>query len=127
MFFAHGSIGVITIQTTGGINKNTNNGSIEEKFNYLINPRSQIVQSVLSVKTLMQRDPIGKHHIIVDYDDMISHPKKEIDKIYQFLNIPHYNHDFTEIGQFNMNGVRYDDVIGRDLHTIRSDGLSKSS
>ena len=45
---------------------------------------------------------------------------------YQFLNIPHYNHDFTEIGQFNMNGVRYDDsYLGRDLHTIRSDGLSK--
>lgn len=108
------------------INTNTNNGSIEEKFNYLINPRSQIVQSVLSVKTLMQRDPIGKHHIIVDYDDMIGHPKKEIDRIYQFLNIPHYNHNFTDIGQFNMNGVRYDDsYLGRDLHTIRSDGLSK--
>ena len=57
---------------------------------------------------------------------MIGHPKKEIDRIYQFLNIPHYNHDFTEIGQFNMNGVRYDDsYLGRDLHTIRSDGLSK--
>ena len=64
--------------------------------------------------------------IIIDYDDMIGHPKKEIDRIYQFLNIPHYNHDYTEIGQFNINGVRYDDsYLGRDLHTIRSDGLSK--
>jgi len=108
------------------INTNTNDGSIEEKFYYLINPHSQIVQSILSVNTLMQRDPDGNHHIIIEYDDMINHPKREIDKIYQFLNIPNYNHNFTEIEQFNVNDVKYDDsFLGRDLHTIRSNGLSK--
>ena len=74
----------------------------------------------------MQRDPHGNHHIIIEYDDMINHPKREIDKIYQFLNIPNYNHNFTEIEQFNVNDVKYDDsFLGRDLHTIRSNGLSK--
>ena len=110
------------------INTATNNGSIEEKFDYLINPHSQTVQSILSVNTLMQGDPNGEYHIIIDYDDMIRDPKNEVDRIYQFLDIPSYNHNFSEIGQFNINGVKYDDsYVGRDLHTIRSSGISKRS
>ena len=110
------------------INRITNNGSIEEKFDYLFHPHNQIVKSILSVYTLMQRDPNGENHIIVDYDDIINDPKKEIDKIYQFLDIPSYTHNFKKIKQFKINNVNYDDSsLGRDLHTLHSNSISKRS
>tara|TARA_R100001443_G_scaffold48985_2_gene61376 strand:- start:4708 stop:5499 length:792 start_codon:yes stop_codon:yes gene_type:complete len=108
------------------INRSTNIGTIEEKFNYLINPQSQIVREVLSANTLIQGDQNNEHHIIVDYDNMIDDPKKEIERIYKFLNIPPYDHNFTSIGQFSSNGIKYDDsCLGNNLHMIRSNGVLK--
>ena len=110
------------------INNATNNGTIEEKFNYLINPHSQTVQSVLSVNTLIQGDPNGEHHIIIDYDDIIHDPDKEVNRIYKFLDIPQYTHNYTKIEQFSVNGTKYDDSnLGRNLHAIRSKGILKRS
>lgn len=54
----------------------------------------------------------------VDYDDFINNPKKEIDKIYDFLEIPQYNHKFENIK--DVSGISEESLVGiKNLHTIR--------
>ena len=110
------------------IDRDTNNGSLEDKYRYLFHPERQLVKTILSVKNLMEVDPDKKMHICVDYDDIIHNPKKEIDRIYKFLDIPFYKHDFKNIKQFEVNGLCYDDsILGNGLHTIRTNNISKRS
>lgn len=54
----------------------------------------------------------------VEYDDFVNDPKKEIDKIYDFLEIKKYNHEFENIK--DVSGISEDSVVGiKNLHTIR--------
>ncbi len=59
---------------------------------------------------------------LIEYKDLVRNPKKEIQKIYKFLNIPHFDHNFNEIKQYQYNGREYNDmdVLGVPLHTIRN-------
>jgi sulfotransferase len=61
---------------------------------------------------------------IVEYNDLVLHPEETMSKIYKFLEIDNYHHNFDEIQK-----VETDDDIGlglpKDLHLIRST-LSKS-
>jgi hypothetical protein len=54
----------------------------------------------------------------VEYDDFTNDPKKEIDKIYDFLEIKKYNHEFENIK--DVSGISEDSLVGiKNLHTIR--------
>lgn len=63
--------------------------------------------------------------IIVKYDDLITNPNNELNKIEEFLNLPKYTYQFSNI----VNDTVDDDLLawGLDgLHTIRST-LKKTS
>ena len=54
----------------------------------------------------------------VEYDDFVNDPKKEINKIYDFLEIEKYNHEFENIK--DVSGISKISVTGiKNLHTIR--------
>jgi sulfotransferase len=54
----------------------------------------------------------------VDYDDFIKNPEQEINKIYDFLEIPKYNHEYQNI--VDSTGISRESLTGiKDLHTIR--------
>jgi hypothetical protein len=54
----------------------------------------------------------------VEYDDFTNDPKKEIDKIYDFLEIKKYNHEFENVK--DVSGISEDSVVGiKNLHKIR--------
>jgi sulfotransferase len=54
----------------------------------------------------------------VDYDDFISDPEREINKIYDFLEIPKFNHKYENI--VDTSGISRESLTGiKDLHTIR--------
>ena len=56
------------------------------------------------------------------YDDLVNQPDIEINKIYDFLQIPKFNHNFKSLKQFQINGMGYDDtVVGNRMHTIREE------
>jgi len=43
--------------------------------------------------------------------------EKTLKKIYKFLDIPYYNkHNYTKLGQFEVNGMSYDDKVVGDFH-----------
>jgi sulfotransferase len=101
------------------LNAATNNGSIEEKFQFLINPNSQLIKCLASIKNLKTIDPSNKMHMVVDYNDLVKFPALQIQKIYEFLEIPNYQHCFTRLDQFSHNGIPYNDsVLGDNLHFV---------
>lgn len=54
----------------------------------------------------------------VEYNDLVSDTKNEIEKIYSFLNIQLYDHNYD----FIENTLEYNDSIyGMNLHDVRSD------
>ena len=47
-------------------------------------------------------------------------------KVYNFLSLPYFKHYFTNLEQVILNGTQYNDsVVGRNMHTIRTDKVMK--
>ena len=54
----------------------------------------------------------------VDYDDFVTDPEKEINKIYEYLEIPKYNHEYQNI--VDNSGISESSLTGiKNLHKIR--------
>ena len=54
----------------------------------------------------------------IDYDDFINNPQEEINKIYAFLEIENYNHEFKNVE--DISGISENSLTGiKHLHTIR--------
>ena|SRR6056300_1685180 len=101
--------------------------TIESKLKGLMSVDGIIAKSLDSVKEALRPENINNCHIL-RYDDFIKNPEEEIMKVYSFLEIPFFNHNYKSLGQFSVNGLGYDDQsgkIGKDLHTIRTDGIYK--
>jgi len=63
----------------------------------------------------------------VKYDDLTTHPEKEIKKIYKFIDEPYFNHRFINLDQININGLSYNDnVVGTDMHTVKKEKIEKT-
>jgi len=55
---------------------------------------------------------------MVEYNDLVSRPEETMRKIYQFLEIPYYSHDFENVN--HKYRERDDDVYGlNDMHEVR--------
>ena len=62
----------------------------------------------------------------VEYDNLVKDPESEVRGIYDFYGIDHFNHHFTNLKQFNVNGTSYDDGVpgtAIDMHKIRTDKI----
>ena len=47
--------------------------------------------------------------------------------MYKFLNIPPFEHNFNTFKQFTVQNHSYDDtIVGKNLHKIKENGLSKT-
>jgi sulfotransferase len=98
----------------------------EEKCHMLMNNDGVIVKDLIGIKHLLDHQPKELYHII-DYNDFVKDPEKIIDGVYNFLKIPKYKHNFTNLNQFKVNNMNYDDtVVGTGLHTIKTDVISKT-
>lgn len=72
----------------------------------------------LSTKNIIEK--YKKNYLIIHYDSLIENTQKSIDRIYEFFKIEPFSHDFNNIKQLEINGIKYDDkVFNIDLHTIR--------
>lgn len=77
-----------------------------------------IEMNILSIASSLDPRHKGKFHFIA-YDDLLSKPEKVIDAIYDFLEIPKFKHDFSNIkGEIMPNEAA---VYGiPDMHKVRS-------
>jgi len=58
----------------------------------------------------------------IKYDDMVTNPEQVFFDLYQFLGIKPFKHNFKNLKQIEINGIRYDDtVVGNNMHTIKTE------
>ena len=99
--------------------------TIEEKISQLVDVNGGLIKSLMALQEIIK--PENKHMAcFVHYDDLVTNPEKEINKVYKFLNIPEFNHNYKNISQLKVNGISYNDsVYINNLHTLRTAGVSK--
>ena len=82
-------------------------------------------KSLWSVQNIISNK---EDYIIIKYNDFVSNPNVEIEKIFNFLKIPFKTLKTSNINKFLINNVRYnDDVFGIPLHDIRTNKIEKNS
>ena len=101
--------------------------TVEEKCDMLMNKEGVIVKELVGIKHLLDHQPKEIYHL-VEYNDLVEHPRKTIEGIYEFLGIPNFKHRFIKLNQFEVNGMKYDEtIVGEGLHTIKTDAIYKNT
>ena len=90
----------------------------------MMRPNGDIDKGLLSLASAFYPENKGMFHI-VEYNDLVFNPDETMDKIYDFLEMPHYEHNFNKIEKVEQDN---DEDLGlpKDLHNIRK-SLSQSS
>ena len=100
------------------INEATNGGTVDEKFDYLFHSEGHLSKYMRSIVDI--RNSTYFYHEIF-YDEFVNNPKETIEKFYSAFGIDNYDHDFNNISQLKLNGVKYDDTLcGNNMHKLRS-------
>jgi sulfotransferase len=90
----------------------------EEKLSMLLNKDGAIAKDLEAIKNAFNYSDICH---FVKYDDLVAQPEQEIRKVYQFMELPYFNHKFEDLQQVEVNGMKYDDtIVGKNMHNIRS-------
>ena len=105
------------------INKQGN--TVDEKLSYIMKDEGAVAKELKCIQHLMK--PENRHMAyFFKYDDFVIDPEKYIKEIYQFLEIPYFQHKFIDLDQLMINGIKYnDDFIGKNMHTIRTKEIKK--
>lgn len=62
---------------------------------------------------------IAKKCLFIKYEDLCKNPEAEIKKIYSYIGVPYYSHDFNNIKQFTKeNDVLYQPFGDHDIRNI---------
>ena len=95
--------------------------TIEEKLWMLMNTDGAIAKDLIAIQNALK--PENKHMChFLKYDELVNDTENQINKIYNFLEIPKFNHNLKSLNQFKVNGIGYDDtVVGNRMHTIREE------
>ena len=100
--------------------------TVEEKCDKLMNKDGVIVKELISVKHLLHDENKGLYKII-EYNDLVEHPKRTIESVYDYLEIPKFKHHYINLDQFKVNDMSYDEtLLGERLHTIKTDAIYKA-
>jgi sulfotransferase len=82
----------------------------------------------LAIERLQQifKEGINEKMLFIRYEDLAKSPEPELEKIYQYLEIPHFNHDFNNIEQITQEddavyGMYGDHQIRKKLEPLKSD------
>jgi len=102
---------------------------IEGQVQHLLRQNGLIHNGMSSIKNL--KDPKYKDitHFIM-YEDLVKSPEQVIKGIYKFLEIPTYNHHFTNLDKFSSNGLTYNEEwylpskVTVNLHDIKTDNIN---
>jgi hypothetical protein len=95
--------------------------NIEEKLWMLMNKDGAIAKDLIAIQNALKPENKSMCHFL-KYDELVNDTKNQINKIYDFLEIPYFNHNFQKLNQFSVNGMNYDDrIVGNKMHTIREE------
>ena len=91
----------------------------EEKLSNIMHKEGAIAKELEAIKNAYNYPDMC---YFISYNNLVNNTQSEINKIYNFLEIPYYdNHYYKNLKQINLNGINYDDsVVGDNMHKIRS-------
>jgi sulfotransferase len=89
----------------------------DNRCEYMMRPGGLIDKSMLSLNEVLNLKNKNNFHI-VKYNDIVDYPQETMDKIYNFLQIPKYNHDFNNIIKIEED-LDYDLGFPKNLHYVR--------
>lgn len=91
---------------------------------YIMKLDGEMDKTLLSLASAFYPENKGIFHI-VEYDDLVFNPDETMAKIYNFLEIPYYKHNFNKIEKIEIDN---DEVIGfpKNLHDVKK-SLCQSS
>jgi len=108
------------IESTSFINQYK---TLDEKLSQIMNKKGAVAKELMSIQYLLKHPEMA---VFIKYDDLVIDPEKELRKVYTFLNIPYYQHQFTNLNQITVNGLQYNDsIVGKNMHTIRTEKVMK--
>ena len=90
----------------------------EEKLSMIMDDNGAVAKELKAIKNSYNYPGMC---LYIKYDDLVAQPKQEFKKIYEFIDEPYFNHNFENLQQVKVNGMKYDDtVVGKNMHNIRS-------
>ena len=94
--------------------------NIEQKLRMLMNKDGAIAKDLTAIQNALK--PENKHMChFLKYDELVNDTEHQLNKIYDFLEIPRFKHNFQSLTQFKVNGMAYDDtIVGNKMHTIKT-------
>ena len=97
--------------------------TLDEKLSHIMNKNGAVAKELMSIQYLINHPDMA---VFIKYEDLVINPEKELRKVYTFLNLPYYQHQFTNLNQIIVNGIRYNDsIVGKNMHTIRTEKVMK--
>jgi sulfotransferase len=95
----------------------------EQKLLRLMNVNGAIAKELEAIKNSFNYPKICH---FVKFNDLMKNPKKELQKIYTFLEEPYYPHYFENLKDININGIEYDDtIVGKNMHKLHTGKIEK--
>ena len=91
--------------------------SNDNRADYLMSPQGIIGQSYHALAEAFRKGN-DKYLLLVEYDDLVQNPQQELNRIYDFLQLPRFAHTFENVKpKFDEN----DEVYKlENMHTVRS-------
>ncbi len=93
-----------------------NPDNIEKRCDELMSDEGMIGKYLWSYKNLLKTEKV----IEIDYAKLCDNTDEILNKLYIFLDLPFFNHDYSNIGQLEINGITYNDNVWEGpLHHVR--------
>lgn len=89
----------------------------DNRCDYLMSPEGIVDQSLYAFSEGFNKN-CEKYMHIIEYNELVNQPERTFRKIYEFLELSHYTHDFDNI--IHKYRERDDDIYGlTDMHEVR--------
>jgi hypothetical protein len=95
--------------------------NLELRCNQLMSYEGIIGKSLWSIKNIIKEK---ENYFIMHYKDFIKNPNQEIKKMFDYLQISFTNFDLSNLKQFSVNNINYDDSFyNTPLHKIKTNEI----
>lgn len=89
----------------------------DNRCHYLMSKDGIVEQALWAQSQAFIRGDDKKHLLMVEYDDIVKNPKTTMEKIYEFLDLEYYEHQFSNIE--NSHREIDDQWYLKDMHHVR--------
>jgi len=89
----------------------------------LMSDEGVLKKSINSINEIIDKK---EDYLIIQYEDLVLNPNKEIKKIFNYLDVKFKPLKITNLKQFELNKIKYDDsILPAKIHKIRTKKIEK--